>query len=125
MLIYMQANPCSVEGFYFPALEAPLALLKTFCRISVCCTSMGKLQVLHGRWMPTFRDRNDVVNDWAEWLRSFDGEVHLLPANTTNVLSLEYHLLVLLISNTDRGPCLSCLTMSTHFLLLANEHRKR
>ena len=60
---------------------------------------MGKLQVLHGRWMPTFRDRNDVVNDWAEWLRSFDGEVHLLPANTTNVLSLEYHLLVLLISN--------------------------
>ena len=60
---------------------------------------MGKLQVLHGRWMSAFRDWNDVVNDWAEWLRSFDGEVHLLPANATNVLSLEYHLLVLLISN--------------------------
>ena len=41
--LYKWPNSCYAEGFYFPALEAPLALLKTFCQISVCCTSNGQV----------------------------------------------------------------------------------
>lgn len=82
---------------------------------------MGKLQVLHGRWMSAFRDWNDVVNDWAEWLRSFDGEVHLLPTNATNVLSLEYHLLILLVSNAMG----SLFILPYHVPLLSNSFNRR
>ena len=59
---------------------------KEFIGLLPVAAPVGQLQIIPVTWMPTFCDRNDVVNTRRQWVRIPHTEIHRLTANTTQCL---------------------------------------